>query len=57
MNLIMWIVLIFLAHAALYLFLGTPHWLATTLLATAVWAAVLVLFRTFFGQRKKEGAN
>lgn len=41
MNLFAWILGIFIAHALLYLLLGTRTWLATTFLATAVYAVVL----------------
>ena len=54
MNLYAWILFIFVAHAALYFFIGTENWLSTTLLATGVWAVGLVLIRFLIRQRQKE---
>lgn len=44
LNVIAWIIGIFIFHGLLYFFLGTEHWFVVTLSATAVWAvAVLIL--------------
>ncbi|QQE73871.1 hypothetical protein KDJ56_18660 [Brevibacillus composti] len=43
MNVFVWLIGIFLAHALLYLFLGTVTWLATSLLATAFYGIVLLI--------------
>lgn len=45
MNIVVWIVGIFIAHMLLYMLLGTATWLATSLLATAVYAAVLLVLK------------
>jgi hypothetical protein len=41
MNLLVWVLGIFVGHALMYLLLGTDTWLFTSFLATAVYAAVL----------------
>lgn len=43
MNIMVWLVGIFVAHAALYLVLGTATWLATSLLATAFYGIILLV--------------
>ncbi|MBN6185611.1 hypothetical protein JQN58_01255 [Aneurinibacillus sp. BA2021] len=53
MNLSVWIALIFVAHLLMYYALGTPAWLATSLLATLVWAVVLIVAQAFVKQRQK----
>ncbi|WP_139492338.1 hypothetical protein [Brevibacillus dissolubilis] len=45
MNVWMWILGIFIAHALLYILLGTDNWLATTLLATSVYAVALLVLK------------
>ena len=45
MNLWMWVLGIFVAHALMYLLLGTDTWLATTLLATSVYGAALIALK------------
>jgi uncharacterized membrane protein len=45
MNILVWILGIFVGHALLYLLLGTDTWLATSLLATAFYAVVLLIAR------------
>ncbi|USG64860.1 hypothetical protein NDK47_22475 [Brevibacillus ruminantium] len=42
-NVFVWLVVIFAAHALLYLILGTRSWLATSLLATAFYGIVLLV--------------
>ncbi|NGQ96660.1 hypothetical protein G3578_15965 [Brevibacillus sp. SYP-B805] len=53
MNILAWFLGLFVAHAALYLLLGTATWLSTSLLAAAVWGAVLLLVR--WGVRRWAG--
>ncbi|AMA74718.1 hypothetical protein ACH33_10915 [Aneurinibacillus sp. XH2] len=53
-NLFVWIVVIFAAHLAMYYALGTPSWIATSLLATFVWTIVLLIGNAFLKQRQKE---
>jgi uncharacterized membrane protein len=43
MNILGWILGIFVGHALLYLLLGTDTWLATALFATAFYAVVLLI--------------
>lgn len=43
MNIFVWLSGIFIAHAALYLVLGTATWLATSLLATAFYGIILLV--------------
>ncbi len=57
MNLFAWILGVFVAHAALYLLLGTPTWLSTTLLATAVWAAALFALKLAARRRVENGGR
>ncbi|RNB92356.1 hypothetical protein EDM56_01270 [Brevibacillus fluminis] len=45
MNLVLWVSGIFVAHLLLYMVLGTANWAWTALLATVVWAIVLVVAR------------
>ncbi|BAU28263.1 hypothetical protein DFP93_101341 [Aneurinibacillus soli] len=54
MNLLIWIAIIFFAHAALYLFLGTTHWLLVAIEATVVWAIVLAVIQYIVRMRRKE---
>ncbi|WCN39497.1 hypothetical protein [Aneurinibacillus uraniidurans] len=56
MNLLIWVAIIFVAHAALYLLLGTTHWLLVTIEATAVWTVVLAVVQYFVRSRRKERA-
>lgn len=57
MNLLVWVIGLFAAHLLLYLMLGTDTWLSTSLLATAVWAAVLLVLKLaagrFAGERQE----
>ncbi|GIO08257.1 hypothetical protein [Brevibacillus reuszeri] len=43
MNIVVWLLGIFIGHAALYLILGTATWLATSLLATAFYGIILLV--------------
>lgn len=43
MNILAWLLGIFVAHMVLYLMLGTATWLATSLLATAFYGIVLLI--------------
>ena len=43
MNIWWWLLGIFVAHALLYLVLGTDTWLATSLLATAFYGIILLV--------------
>ena len=43
MNILVWLLGIFIAHALLYLALGTATWLATSLLATAFYGIILLV--------------
>lgn len=45
MNIVAWVIGIFVAHMLMYLLLGTRTWLATALLAAAVYAAVLLVLK------------
>lgn len=45
MNLLTWVLGLFIAHALMYLMLGTDSWMATTLLATSVWGFVLFILK------------
>lgn len=56
MTLLIWAAIIFFAHAALYLFLGTTHWLLVTVEATAVWTVVLAVIQYVVRSRRKERA-
>lgn len=53
MHLLMWIVLIFAVHLLMYYALGTPAWIITSLLATLVWAVVLIIAQALLKQRQK----
>jgi membrane protein YdbS with pleckstrin-like domain len=53
MNLLTWVALIFAAHLLMYYALGTPSWFVTSILATLVWAAVLVVGSALFKQKRK----
>ncbi|GAA4727090.1 hypothetical protein [Brevibacillus fulvus] len=53
MNLLVWIVGIFVAHALLYLLLETRSWLATSLLATAFYAVVLFALKSWASRQIK----
>jgi uncharacterized membrane protein YeaQ/YmgE (transglycosylase-associated protein family) len=53
MNIFVWILGLFVAHALMYLLLGTDTWLATSLLAAAVWGAALLLIK--FAARRWSG--
>ncbi|MFT9846097.1 hypothetical protein [Aneurinibacillus sp. REN35] len=55
MHLFIWIFLIFAAHLLMYYALGTPAWIATSLLATLVWAVVLIVAQALWKQRQKSG--
>jgi hypothetical protein len=50
MNIWVWLLGIFAAHALLYLFLGTDTWLATSLLATAFYGIVLLVVKLVAGR-------
>jgi hypothetical protein len=50
MNIWVWLLGIFAAHALLYLFLGTATWLATSLLATAFYGIVLLVAKLVAGR-------
>ncbi|MGE5704570.1 MAG: hypothetical protein ACM32O_18740 [Clostridia bacterium] len=54
MNLVVWIIGVFIAHLLLYLTLGTASWGWTALLATAVWAAVLIVAKVAAGRWLEE---
>jgi membrane protein YdbS with pleckstrin-like domain len=43
MNILVWVLGIFVGHALLYLLLGTDTWMATSLMATAFYAIVLLI--------------
>jgi membrane protein YdbS with pleckstrin-like domain len=43
LNMLVWVLGIFVGHALLYLLLGTETWLATSLFATAFYAIVLLI--------------
>jgi membrane protein implicated in regulation of membrane protease activity len=43
MNILVWVLGIFVGHALLYLLLGTDTWLATSLFAAAFYAIVLLI--------------
>jgi hypothetical protein len=53
MNIWMWIGVVFVAHLLMYYTLGTVSWFATSLLATAVWAIVL-LGSAFIRNKRKQ---
>lgn len=44
-NLLVWILGIFIGHALMYLLLGTDTWLFTTFLATAFYAVLLYVLK------------
>jgi O-antigen ligase len=50
MNIWVWLLGIFAAHALLYLFLGTATWMATALLATAFYGIVLLVAKLVAGR-------
>jgi hypothetical protein len=54
MNIWMWIGVIFVAHLLLYYALGTVSLFATSILATAVWAIVLLLGSVFIRNKRKQ---
>lgn len=45
MNLLVWGLGLFLAHAIMYFMMGTRTWLTTALLAAAVWTGVLFIVK------------
>ncbi|MCI1693666.1 hypothetical protein [Aneurinibacillus aneurinilyticus] len=53
MNLFIWIAIILVAHLIMYYALGTPTWIATSVLATLVWAAVLVISGALLNKRRR----
>jgi hypothetical protein len=54
MNIWYWLLGIFVAHVLLYLVLGTPTWLATSLLATAFYGVVLLIGKLVAGRYGKK---
>lgn len=59
MNLLVWVVGLFGAHAIMYLLLGTDTWVVTALLAAAFWGGVLLVAKMAAKRRSedKEGAQ
>ncbi|GED16100.1 hypothetical protein [Aneurinibacillus migulanus] len=53
MNLLIWIAVILVVHLIMYYALGTPAWIATSVLATLVWAAALVIGGALLNRRRK----
>lgn len=46
LNLVTWIIAVFLFHGILYFLLETPNWLYVTVMATLVWAIGLLIIRS-----------
>jgi len=56
MNLLIWILGIFAAHALMYFFLGTASWLLTAFIATVTWGTglyVLKMISRYVTERQK----
>lgn len=53
-NVVIWILGLFLFHGFLYFLLGTPNWLGVTSLAAGTWALALVVLKAIGRAMLKE---
>ncbi|QDX92584.1 hypothetical protein JNUCC42_21955 [Brevibacterium sp. JNUCC-42] len=57
-NLLAWIIGLFVAHLVMYVSLGTPTWFATSLLAVSVYAVFFMVMKMVaqrYIEREREG--